>query len=105
MLRGFDSRRLHPGVPENARLLAAPNRYLAAGSTAGSCLLESADEGTAFRRISPTRLRNPVPPFASLAWASVLSLDAPAEGPRQRMVIRLRYPDHSAKTQLVPRVE
>src|SRR5215208_5865499 len=26
----------------NARLLAAPNRYLAAGSTAGSCLLESA---------------------------------------------------------------
>jgi len=27
----------------NARLLAAPSRYLAAGSTAGSCLLESAD--------------------------------------------------------------
>ena len=25
----------------NARLLAAPNRYLAAGSTAGSCLLEA----------------------------------------------------------------
>ena len=31
----------------NARLLAAPNRYLAAGSTTGSCLLESADDGTA----------------------------------------------------------
>ena len=27
----------------NARLLAAPSRYLAAGSTAGSCLLASAD--------------------------------------------------------------
>src|SRR5215207_8185559 len=36
----------------NARLLAAPNRYLAARSTAGSCLLESADNGTAFPRIT-----------------------------------------------------
>ncbi len=29
----------------NARLLAAPNRYLAAGSTTGSCLFERADDG------------------------------------------------------------
>jgi hypothetical protein len=41
----------------NARLLAAPNRYLAAGSTAGSCLLESADDGTAFAKDYPTRSR------------------------------------------------
>jgi hypothetical protein len=39
----------------NARLLAAPNRYLAAGSTAGSCLLESADDGTAFAK-NPTTI-------------------------------------------------
>jgi hypothetical protein len=37
----------------NARLLAAPIRYLAAGSTAGSCLLESADDGTAFAKDYP----------------------------------------------------
>jgi hypothetical protein len=28
-------------VPENARLLAAPNRYLAAGSMIRSCLLRA----------------------------------------------------------------
>jgi hypothetical protein len=28
-------------------------RYLAAGSTAGSCLLESADDGTAFAKDYP----------------------------------------------------
>jgi hypothetical protein len=37
----------------NARLLAAPNRYLAAGSTAESCLLESADDGTTFAKDHP----------------------------------------------------
>jgi hypothetical protein len=40
----------------NARLLAAPNRYLAAGSTAGSCLLESADDGTAFAKDYPDQV-------------------------------------------------
>src|SRR5438874_1120913 len=40
----------------NARLLAAPNRYLAAGSTAGSCLLESADNGTAFAKDDPDQV-------------------------------------------------
>jgi hypothetical protein len=40
----------------NARLLAAPNCYLAAGSTAGSCLLESADDGTAFVKDYPDQV-------------------------------------------------
>jgi len=40
----------------NARLLAAPNRYLAAGSTTGSCLLESADDGTAFAKDYPDQV-------------------------------------------------
>jgi len=40
----------------NARLLAAPNRYLAAGSTAGSCLLESADDGRAFAQDYPDQV-------------------------------------------------
>jgi hypothetical protein len=48
---------------------------------AGSCLLESADDGTAFAKDYPTRLRTPVPLFASLACASVLS---PGEDTRLR---------------------
>ena len=40
----------------NARRLAAPNRYLAAGSTPGSCLLESADDGTAFANDYPDQV-------------------------------------------------
>src|SRR5437899_2559143 len=40
----------------NARLHAAPNRYLAAGSTAGSCLLESADDGTASAKDYPDQV-------------------------------------------------
>jgi hypothetical protein len=40
----------------NARLLAAPNRYLVAGSTAGSCLLESADDGAAFAKDYPDQV-------------------------------------------------
>jgi hypothetical protein len=45
----------------NARLLAAPNRYLAAGSTAESCLLESADDGRAFGKDHPDQVAEPVP--------------------------------------------
>src|SRR5215211_3519228 len=40
----------------NARLLAAPNRYLAAGSTAASCLLESADDDTPFGKDGPDQV-------------------------------------------------
>jgi hypothetical protein len=48
----------------NARPLAAPHRYLAAGSTTGSCLVESADDGTALAKDHPTRPRTRVPPTA-----------------------------------------
>ena len=40
----------------NARLLAAPDRYLAAGSTAASCLLERADDGTPFGKDGPDQV-------------------------------------------------
>ena len=49
-------------APET-RLLAARNRYLAAGSTAGSCLLESADDGTP-RRMGLTRASSLKVPLA-----------------------------------------
>ena len=45
----------------NARLLAAPNRYLAAGSTPGSCLLESADDGRAFAKGDPDQVADARP--------------------------------------------
>jgi hypothetical protein len=44
-----------PHCAGNARRLAAPNRY-PAGSTAGSCLLESADDGTAFAKDHPDQV-------------------------------------------------
>jgi hypothetical protein len=43
-------------APET-RLLAAPNRYLA-GSTAASCLLERADDGTAVGKDYPDQVAN-----------------------------------------------
>ena len=60
----------------NARLLAAPNRYLAAGSTAGSCLLESADDGTAFAKDYPDQVAG--------ARAAVCD-QVPGMGERSRM--------------------
>src|SRR5438094_4649405 len=57
----------------NARLLAAPNRYRAAGSTAGSCLLESADDGTPLGKDGPDKVAD------AGAWTSVLSLDCRAK--------------------------
>src|SRR5438067_829482 len=53
----------------NARLLAAPDRYLAAGSTAGSCLLEQ----TRPSRFEISRLR------------AQLALHAPAASPASRL--------------------
>jgi hypothetical protein len=40
-------------APETRGCSPRQTRYLAAGSTAGSCLLESADDGTAFAKDYP----------------------------------------------------
>src|SRR6266511_1991943 len=59
----------------NARLLAAPNRCLAAGSTARSCLLKSADGGTPFGKDGPDQVADARAAVCdrALACASLLS--------------------------------
>jgi len=67
----------------NARLLAAPKRYLAAGSTAGSCLLESADDVSA----EPERCRIEVQALVQrrLGCAKLCATDLRRRTPERRL--------------------